>query len=324
MIDRRRFLSTLTGGLLAAPLAAEAQPPGKIYRVGVVSYFSPDVLQPNLATFREALLQQGYVEGRNIAFELRTSSGRLDALPELAAELVRLNVDVILAIAPLSIRAAHQATTTIPIVMALGDPAMFESLARPGGNVTGVTALAAELAGKQVELLKEALPRVTRVAVLRNPEQPVHLAKLRQAETTARALGIRLIVVDARGPEEFDTAFATIAGERAEGLIVFADGVFLAHRKRLMELVARLRLPGVYALNGFAQAGGLIAYVPDDAETYRRAASFVGRIFKGANPATLPVEQPARFDLTVNLAAARILGLTIPQSLLVRADQVIE
>jgi putative ABC transport system substrate-binding protein len=165
---------------------------------------------------------------------------------------------------------------------------------------------------------------MTRVAVLRNPEQPVHVAKLKQAETTARALGIRLIVVDARGPEEFDTAFATIAGERAEGLIVFADGVFLAHRKRLMELVARLRLPGVYALNGFAQAGGLIAYVPDDAETYRRAASFVGRIFKGANPATLPVEQPARFDLTVNLAAARTLGLTIPQSLLVRADQVIE
>ena len=323
-MNRRMFLQRFMGGILAAPLAAESQAPGKIHQVGVLSYFSLDVLQPNLATFRDALRQQGYVEGKNVAFEVRTSDGRLDALPELAAELARLNVDVILAIAPLSIRAARQATSTIPIVMALGDPAMFESLARPGGNITGVTALAAELAGKQVELMKEALPRVTRVAVLRNPDQPVHVAKLKQAETTARTLSIRLIVVEARGPDDFEHAFATIAGQRAEGIIVFADGVFLAHRRRLMELVARLRLPGVYALNGFAEAGGLIAYVPDDAETYRRAASFVGRIFKGANPATLPVEQPTRFELTVNLAAARTLGLTIPQSLVVRADQVIQ
>jgi putative ABC transport system substrate-binding protein len=320
----RRLATVFALAIVAAPLAAAAQPPGKIYRVGVVSYLSPDVLEPNLATFREALRQQGYVEGRNIAFEVRASGGRLDALPELAAELVRLNVDVILAIAPLGIRAARQATTTIPIVMALGDPATFESLARPGGNVTGVTALAAELAGKQVELLKEALPRVTRVGVLRNPDQPVHVAKLNQAERTARALRIRLIVVDARAAEEFDTAFAMMTAERAEGVIAFADGMFLAHRKRLVELAARFRLPAVYASNGFAQAGGLIAYVPDNAETYRRAASFVGRIFKGANPATLPVEQPTRFELAVNLAAARTLGLTIPQSLLVRADQVIE
>lgn len=320
----RRLAIVLLLATLAAPLAAEAQSAGKVYRVGVLSYLAPDVLQANLAMFREALRGRGYVEGRNVAFEVRTSSGRLDALPELAAELARLNVDVILAIAPLSIRAARQATTTIPIVMALGDPATFESLARPGGNVTGVTALAAELAGKQVELLKEALPWASRVAVLRNPEQPVHVAKLRQAETVARALGIRLVVVDARGPEGFDAAFATIAGERAEGLIVFADGGFLAHRKRLVELASRLRLPGVYASNGFAQAGGLITYVPDTAETYRRAASFVDRLFKGASPATLPVEQPTRFDLTVNLAAARALGLTIPQSLLVRANQVVE
>ena len=171
---------------LAAPLAAEAPPAGRVYRIGVLAYLVPDVLQPNLVTFREALRQQDYVEGRNVAFEVRTSSGRLDALPDLAAELVRLNVDVILAIAPLSIRAARQATSTIPIVMALGDPATFDSLARPGGNVTGVTALAAELAGKQVELLKEALPRISGGGV-RNPEQPVHVAKLQQAETVARA-----------------------------------------------------------------------------------------------------------------------------------------
>jgi len=319
-----RLAIVLLLAILAAPLAAEAQPAGKVYRVGVLSYGAPDVLQANLATFREALRQQGYVEGRNVALEVRTSDGRLEAVPALAAELARLNVDVILAIAPVSIRAARQATSTIPIVMAFGDPATFDSLARPGGNVTGVTALAAELAGKQVELLKEALPRVSRVAVLRNPEQPVHVAKLKQAETVARALGIRLVVVDARGAEDFDAAFVTIASERAEGLIVFADGVFLAHRKRLVELASRLRLPGVYASNGFAQAGGRITYVPDTAETFRRAASFVDRIFKGASPGTLPVEQPTRFELTVNLAAAKALGLTIPQSLLVRADQVVE
>ncbi|MEX2222716.1 MAG: ABC transporter substrate-binding protein [Candidatus Rokuibacteriota bacterium] len=305
-------------------MLGEAQPTGKVHRLGVLSFAAPDVLQANLVTFRETLGQRGYVEGRNVAFEIRTSAGRLEALPALAAELARLDVDVILAISPLSIRAARQATSTIPIVMAFGDPATFDNLARPGGNVTGVTALAAELAGKQVELLKEALPRVTRVAVLRNPEQPVHVAKLRHAETVARALGIRLVVVDARGPEDFDAAFVTIAGERAEGLIVFADGVFLAHRKRLAELASRLRLPGVYASNGFAQAGGLITYVPDTAEAFRRAASFVDRIFKGASPATLPVEQPTRFELTVNLAAARALGLTMPQSLLVRAEQVVE
>lgn len=310
--------------MLTAPLRAEAQPTGKVHRVGVLSYPAPDVLQPNLATFREALRQQGYVEGRNLVFEVRTSGGRLDALPDLAAELVWLKVDVILAIAPLSIRAARQATSTIPIVMALGDPAPFDGLARPGGNVTGVTALAAELAYKQVELMKEALPRVTRVAVLRNPEQPVHVAKLGQAERVARALEIGLVVVDARGPEDFDATFATMATERAEGLIVFADGVFLANRKRLVELASRIRLPGVYASNGFAQAGGLITYVPDAAETFCRAASFVARICKGANPATLPVEQPTRFELVVNLGAARALGPTIPRSLLVRADHVIE
>jgi putative ABC transport system substrate-binding protein len=250
----------------AAPLVAEAQPVGKVHRVGVLSYLAPDMLQASLVTFREGLRQQGYVEGRTIAFELRTSSGRLDALPELAAEL----------------------------------------------------------AGKQVELLKEALPRVSRVAVLRNPEQPVHVAKLKQTETVARGLGIRLVVVDARGAEDFDDAFTTMHRERAEGLIVFADGMFLAHRKHLVELASRLSLPGVYASNGFAQAGGLIAYVPDNPETYRRAASFVARILKGASPATLPVEQPTRFELTINLATARTLGLTIPRSLLIRADQVIE
>jgi putative ABC transport system substrate-binding protein len=323
-MERRAFLAAIAGSVLAAPLGVGAQQVSKVYHVGVLSYLTLEELQGSLATFRQALTQLGYVEGRNVAFDVRTASGRLEALPALAAELVRLNVDVILAIAPVAIRAARQATSTIPIVMTFGDPAMFDSLARPGGNVTGVTALAAELAGKQVELMKEALPRVSRVAVLRNPEQPVHVAKLKQAEAVARALAVRLIVVDARGAEDFDAAFLTIASERAEGLVVFADGIFRSHRRRLVELASRLRLPAVYGSNGFAEAGGLIAYVPDSAEAYRRAASFVGRIFKGANPATLPVEQPTRFELLINIKTAKALGLTIPQSLLQRADQVIE
>ncbi len=217
-----------------------------------------------------------------LTLEVRTAAGRVEALPQLAQELVRAQVDVILAIAPLSVRAARQASSTVPIDMALGDPASFENLARPGGNVTGVTALAAELAGKQVELIKEALPRATRIAVLRNPDQPVHAAKLEHAGAVARARGVRLIVTDARTGDDFDSAFLTMAGERAEGLIVFADGVYRGQRVRLVEMASRLRLPAVYASDGFAQAGGLIAYVPDVEETYRRAASFVDRILKGA------------------------------------------
>ena len=323
-MERRTFVAMVGGGLLAGPLAAGAQQAGKVYHVGVLSYFTHDELQGSLETFREALRQPGYVEGRNVAFEVRTASGRLEALPELAAQLVRRKVDVILAIAPLAIRAARQATSTIPIVMTFGDPAMFDSLARPGGNVTGVTALAAELAGKQVELMKEALPRGSRFAVLRNPDQPVHVAKLKQAEDVARALAVRLVVVDARGAEDFDAAFHKIAGERVEGLIVFADGIFRSNRKRLVELASQLRLPAVYGLEGFVQVGGLIEYVPDSVEAFRRAASSVDRIFKGASPATLPVEQPTKFALVINLKTAKALGLTIPPSLLLRADEVIQ
>jgi len=321
--NRRAFLSG-AAALLAAPLAAEAQQVGKVYQVGVLSYLTHDELQGSLEIFREALRQQGYVVGRNVAFEVRTANGRLEALPELAAELVRRKVDVILAIAPLAIRAARQATSTIPIVMTSGDPAMFDSLARPGGNVTGVTALAAELAGKQVELMKETLPKGSRFAVLRNPDQPVHVAKLKQAEDVARALAVRLVVVDARGVEDFDAAFLKISSERVEGLIVFADGIFRSNRKKLIELASQLRLPAVYGAEGFVPAGGLVAYAPDSREAFRRAASFVDRIFKGSSPATLPVEQPTKFALAINLKTAKALGLTIPPSVLARADQVIE
>jgi putative ABC transport system substrate-binding protein len=322
-MDRRSFV---VGGLtaLAAPLGAAAQPASRIHRIGVLSYLRPEELERALATFKRALSERGYVDGRHVAFELRTANGRFEALPDLAADLVRRQVDLILAIAPLAIRAARQATPTIPIVMIFGDPAMFASLARPGGNVTGLSALAAELAGKQVELLREAVPKIARVAVLRNPAQPVHTAKLQQAEIVARAAHVQLIVVDARTPEDFDAVFATMARERTEGLIVFADGMFRNERRRLLEHVTRLRLPAVYGSSGFAEAGGLIAYVPDASEAYTGAAAFVDKIFKGASPGTLPVEQPTKFELIVNLRAAKALGLTLAPALLLRAEQVID
>jgi putative tryptophan/tyrosine transport system substrate-binding protein len=324
MLGRRMLIAALAGGLLFTPLAVLAQPAGKSHRVGVLSYLAPEQMQPFLRTLAQSLQAQGYVEGKNLTLVVRTTDGRLGALPDLAFELVKSEVDVILAIAPLSIRAAHQATSTIPIVMAIGDPAMFASLARPGGNITGVTALAAELAGKQVELIKEALPGASRIAVLRNPNQPVHVAKLQRAEASARALGVHLIVVDARTAEDFDAAFSVVEKERAEGLIVFADGVFRAARTRLVLTAARLRLPAVYASAGFAEAGGLIEYIPDFEETFQRAGSFIGRILKGAHPASLPVEQPSRFHLFVNRATAATLDLALPPALLLRANQIIE
>jgi putative ABC transport system substrate-binding protein len=325
MLRRRALVvAALAGGWLFSPLAVLAQPAGKDARVGILSYLAPDQMRAFLLTLAKSLQALGYVEGRNLALVVRTADGQLEALPALASELVEGQVDVILAIAPLSIRAAQQATSKIPIVMALGDPAMFSTLAQPGGNITGVTALAAELAGKQVELIKEAFPGASRIAVLRNPSQPVHVAKLQRAELSARALGVRLIVVDARTAEDFGAAFTVVESERAEGLIVFADGVFRAARKRLVDEAARLRLPAVYASAGFAEAGGLIEYVPDFNETFERAGSFVARILKGAPPASLPVEQPSRFHLYVNRVTASSLGLELSPALLSRADQIFE
>jgi putative ABC transport system substrate-binding protein len=324
MLRRRTVLAALAGGLLYTPLAVLAQPAGKGHRVGVLSYLAPDQLQPFVRTLEQTLQGQGFVPGKNVTLVIRTTNGRLEALPDLASELVTSEVEIIVAIAPLSIRAARQATSTIPIVMAIGDPALFASLAQPGGNITGVTALAAELAGKQVELIKEALPAAKRIAVLRNPNQPVHVAKLERAETSAHALGVRLIVVDARKAEDFAAAFSIMEKEGAEGLIVFADGVFRAARKRVVDMAAQLRLPAVYASPGFAEVGGLIEYVPDFEETFQRAGAFVVRILKGARPADLPVEQPSRFHLLVNRATASDLGLTLPPALLLRADQIVE
>ena len=326
-MDRRAFIATLAGGLLAAPLAPGAQPTGKIYRIGFLSPSTsadPSILD----AFREGLREFGYVEGRNIAIASRWAEGKYDRLPGLAAQLVGLKVDIIVATAVPAIRAAKEATRTIPIIMAVVvDPmatGLVASLARPGGNITGLSSMAPEVTGKQLEMLKEVVPKASLVAVLWNPANAGNAPQVRQAQAAARALGVRLQPLEARGPSEIDSAFATMTSEQAGAVIVLVDAMLLDHRTQIADLAARRRLPAVYGLSDHAEAGGLMAYGPNRLDIVRRAASYVDKILKGAKPGDLPVEQPTKFALVINLKTAKALGLTIPPSLLQRADQVIE
>ena len=330
MIDRRTFLAGTGALLLAAPLAAEAQQAAKIARIGY--------LVTNLASashvhdaFRQGLRDLGYVEGRNVVIEYRDAEGKLERLPALAAELVALKVDVIVAAGPPAALAAKQATRTLPIVFASsGDPVtsgLVTSLARPGGNVTGLSALTQELVGKRLELLKQAGPGVSQVAVLWHPGvlgERTDKDALKGAEVAARALGVRPQFVETRGPADFDRAFSDMTRARAGALTVLPSTMFTSERRRLVDLVAKNRLPAMYPWREFVDAGGLMAYGPDLADSFRRAATYVDKILKGAKPGDLPVEQPTKFELVINLRAAKALGLTIPQSLLLRADQVIQ
>ena len=308
-------------GILVAPLAAEAQA-AKIPRIGILWPFSPSRLEP----FKQGLRELGYVEGQNIAIEVRGEEGRFKQLPELAAELVRLNVDVIVTSSPPAVRAVKQATSTIPIVMAaVGDAVDYgfvNSLARPGGNITGSSWLNTELSAKRLELLKEAFPKVSRVAVLWDPA--VGATALRATEVAARSLAVQLQVLEVRDPKDFESAFGAGKKERAGALFVMASPMLPVHRKPLVELAARNRLPAMYDRREYVEAGGLMAYGPSFPDLIRRAATFVDKILKGAKPADLPVEQPTRFELVINLKTAKALGLTIPQSILIRADQVIQ
>jgi putative ABC transport system substrate-binding protein len=271
---------------------------------------------------------RGYVEGQNILIEGRYYGDRTERLPALAAELVRLNVDVIVAGAPPAPEAAQRATSTIPIVMAShADPVgsgLVVSLARPGRNVTGLSALSPELVGKRLQLLKEAVPRISRVAVLSNPTIPSHALELREAEVAARSLKVQLQVLQARAPSDFASAFSAMTKDRAGGLIALGGSMFFAHRTRIVELAAQSRLPAMYGVKEYAEAGGLMTYGVNLRESFRRAATYVDRILKGAKPGDLPIEQPTKFEFVVNLKTATALGLTIPPSLLLRADQVIE
>ena len=323
-------LVTLTLALLSVPFAAEAQPAAKIHRIGFLSPSSPadPRTQRFLEAFRQGLRELGWVEGQKIAIEYRWAEERPERLADLTRELVSLNVDVIVAATTPAILPAKHATGTIPIVMAVAvDPVatgLVASLARPGGNITGLSMMAPELIGIQMQLLKELVPTVSRVALLWNPTNASNASQLRHAQDVARALEVRLQPLEARGPSEIESAFAAMTRERADAVIVFVDSTLVHHRTRIAELAAQSRLPAVYGLADHAEAGGLMAYGPNVTDMYRRAATYVDKILKGAKPADLPVEQPTKFDLVINLKTAKELGLTMPPSLLFQADKVFQ
>ena len=309
-----------------APVAAEAQSAAKVPRVGYLSPVSANA--PGHLIFRQSLRELGYVEGENILFEERFADGNSSRLPALAADLVRRNVDVILAASPPAVRAATAETKTIPIVIITGDDPVMSgyvpSLARPGGNVTGVTFLTVDLFAKQLDLLKQLVPGLTRVAFLQDPTMPTTDQDLAVVRTAARALDLRLQVVQARDRRDYDGAFATMTTERAGALVIAGSPTYIQDRKRLISLAAKRRLPAIFAFKEDAEAGGLISYGPRQADAVRLASAYVDRILKGARPADLPIEQPTKFELVINLKTANALGLTIPQSLLVRADEIIQ
>ena len=329
-MERRAFLGALTGGFLAAPLAAEGQQSGKVPRIGYLEIASAElpIAQAMVEAFRQGLRERGYVEGQTFVIEYRAAAGRIERLPDLVAELTRLKVNVIVASATPAALAAKQATTTIPIVSAvMGDPVgdgLVASLARPGGNVTGLTFLAL---AKRLGLLKETVPGVSHVAALSHPGvygEHTMRDMLKEAEVAAQTLGVHLQVLETRSPSDFDSAFSAMVTNRAGALIVFPSPMFYAAHGRLVDLAAKYRLPAIYAFKEAVATGGLMSYGTSIPDLSRRAATYVDKILKGAKPADLPVEQPTKFELVINLKTAKALGLTIPPSLLARADQVIE
>jgi putative ABC transport system substrate-binding protein len=314
-------------GLFAAPLAAEAQREKTVQRIGVLSTATQSAppMTVRLDAFRQGLRELGYVEGDNVAFEYRSAEGNPDRLAGLAAELVRLKVDCIVTAGDTPTRAAKQATGTIPIMMAnTSNPnqaGLISSLARPGGNITGLTSVSMELAGKRLGLLKEVVPKLSRVAMFW--ERHSSDGSLAATEGAARLLGVQLIPVEVRSLGELENAFRSVAKDRTSAVIIGWSGFFITHQARVIELAAKYRLPAIYPEQEYVPAGGLMAYATNIADLYRRAAGYVDRILKGAKPAELPVEQPTKFELVLNLKTAKALGLTIPESLLIRADEVI-
>jgi putative ABC transport system substrate-binding protein len=309
---------------------AATQPAGKIARVGYLTPFSDSdpVGRRVLEAFRQGLRELGYVEGQNIAIESRSAEGKDERLPVLAADLVRSKVDVIVATSGAATRAVQQTTRTIPIVMSqANDPVgsgLVANLARPGGNVTGLTIMSPDLVAKRLELLKELVPKVSRVGLLRNPDNPASAAMLQEAEAAARALGVRLQTLEARNPQEIEVAFAAMLKERAGALLMLTDAIFTTQRRQIAELAAKGRLPSIGQSSAFPDAGWLMAYGPNLLDLERRAATFVDRILKGAKPGDLPVELPTKFELVTNLRTAKAIGVTIPPSLLQRADRIID
>ena len=317
--------------LSLAPVGtAAAQPPEKVPRVGYISpgSSSDPMRLRRFEAFREGLRELGYVEGQNIVLEPRWAEGQYARYPALAADLVRLKVGLIVTVGGAATKAAKQVTRTIPIVMStVVDPvgsALVPSLARPGGNLTGTSIMATDLIGKQFELLREVLPKVPRIALLWNPDNPSHASVISHGKTAARSLGIQLQLVEARDPQEIDRAFAAMTREQARAVVVLPDAIFTNQMRQIAELAVQRHLPSIYGVSENAEDGGLMVYGTNFLDLERRAATFVDKILKGARPGDLPVEQPTKFEFVINLKTAKALGLTIPQTLLQRADQVIE
>jgi putative ABC transport system substrate-binding protein len=322
------FIITVALGCLGvAPLVPEAQPPMHVHRIGVLWGPTTPEQDPYVRAFLEGMRTLGYVEGQNLVMEYRVAAGQYERFPAFAAELVRLKVDVLLMGNTPAALAAKDATTTIPIVMvAISDPvgnSLVASLARPGGNITGSAALNPEVVGKQLEFLKDVLPTISRVALLWNPANPASALMVRAADVAAQAVGVQVHLVEARGPEAFDSAFAAMTSVHAGALLIVPDPMFLQHRSRLAELAATRHLPTISNGRAFVEAGALIGYGVSQPDAWRRAATYVDKILKGAKPADLPVEQPTKFELVINLKTAEALGLTIPPVLLFQADEVI-
>ena len=330
MIDRRTFLCGLPLGALAASFAAEAQPAGRMWRIGILQTSAPKDETARVAALEQGLAELGYVGGRNILIVNRNAGQQVSRLPELATELVRSGVDVIVTSVNPATLAAKKATATIPIVMAVGvEPVaagLVASLAKPGANVTGLTfdVDATQLAGKRLEILKELMPSVSRVAVLWNPGYGPGMLRLRGTEQAGRQLGIAIVSVQLSEGSDAERAFTEIRRAPAQAVTVLSDPVTVGRRAEITELAARYRVPAIYALREWVEDGGLVSYATSLNEQWRRAARYVDKVLKGAKPADLPVEQPSKFELVINLKTAKALGLTIPQALLVRADEIIQ
>jgi len=322
---KRRGFITLAGGALAWATAARAQQVKRVSRIGL---FLPPPRNSEVDAFLVALRGLGWVEGENVHVEYRDADGDDNRLPALAAELVALGVDVLVTATFPGVLAAHRATTTIPTVMIVGPDlvtlGLAASMAHPGGNITGQTIIAPDVTGKRLELLREVVPSLNRVAILWNPDNPVSVPELKETEAAARLLGLQLQSFGVNNPDGFRSAFASMTKERAEALVVFSDAMFFGERKQIADLATRNRLPAISWTSEFAKSGGLMGYGPDALAISRRAATYVDKILKGATPGDLPIEQPTKFDFVVNLKTARTLGLTIPQSFLLRASDVIQ
>ncbi len=327
MTDRRAFIASLAAGALLVSRSADAQRAGNVHRIGWLSPDSAANGLPNLESLRAGLRELGYAEGRNLTIEARWADGRTERLPQLAAELVRLPVDVLCTAGSQASGAAKQATSTVPIVFANvafpDQSGLVASYPRPGGNITGVAFIGPEY-GKRLELLKEAHARLARVALIYNPDNPGSVLALQETQRWSTALGVRLEPHEFRGPDDLERVFGAIAGKRPDALMTTADRIIVSHRTRIVDFAAKHRLLSMYPGREFVDAGGLMFYGGSIPEMYRRAAVYVDRILKGAKPSDLPVEQPIKFDMVINLKTAKAIGLTIPQSLLLRADEVIQ